>query len=100
MHKTGACLPKLGRADPLVQALVLDPGLPPEQLLAPARGHTLRQRACSLSNAMNMYVMIMQDFNNIMLKEEKKTKLVSNLGFLGHTWLLVVYAYHSRFKFC
>jgi hypothetical protein len=38
MHKTGACLPKLWQADPLVQALVLDPGLPPEQLLAPARG--------------------------------------------------------------
>jgi hypothetical protein len=36
MHKTGACLPKLGQADPLGQALVLDPGLPPEQLLAPA----------------------------------------------------------------
>ena len=73
MHKTGACLPKLGQADPLVQALVLDLGLPPEQLLAPARGRTLRQRGCSLSNAMNrnMYVMIMQDLTNIMLKEEK-----------------------------
>jgi hypothetical protein len=59
MHKTGACLPKLCQADPLVQALVLDPGLPPEQLLAPARGRTLRQRGCSLSNVMNMYVMIM-----------------------------------------
>jgi hypothetical protein len=72
MHKTGACLPKLGQADPLVQALVLDPGLPPEQLLAPARGCTLRQRGCSLLNAMNrnMYVMIMQDLTNIMLKEE------------------------------
>jgi hypothetical protein len=33
-----------------------------------------------------------------MLKEEK-TKLMSNLGFLGHTWLLVVYEYHSRFTF-
>jgi hypothetical protein len=44
MHKTGACLPKLGQADPLGQALMLDPGLPPEQLLAPARGHTLRRR--------------------------------------------------------
>jgi hypothetical protein len=73
MHKTGACLPKLGQADPLVQALVLDPGLPPEQLLAPAQGRTLRQRGCILSNAMNrnMYVMIMQDLTNIMLKEEK-----------------------------
>jgi hypothetical protein len=47
MHKTGACLPKLG------QALVLDPGLPPEQLLAPARGCILRQRGCNLSNAMS-----------------------------------------------
>ena len=55
MHKTGACLPKLG------QALVLDPGLPPKQLLAPARGRTLCQRGCNLSNAMNknMYDMIM-----------------------------------------
>jgi hypothetical protein len=26
MHKTGACLPKLGQADPRRQALVLDPG--------------------------------------------------------------------------
>jgi hypothetical protein len=69
MHKTGACLPKLGQADPLV----LDPGLPPEQLLAPARGHTLRQRGCNLSNAMNknMHAMIMQDLVNIMLSKRK-----------------------------
>jgi hypothetical protein len=53
MHKTGACLPKLGQADPLGQALVLDPGLPPEQLLALARGCTLRPRGYNLSNAMN-----------------------------------------------
>jgi hypothetical protein len=53
MHKTGACLPKLGQADLLGQALVLDPGLPPEQLLAPARGCTLRPRGYNLSNAMN-----------------------------------------------
>jgi hypothetical protein len=26
MHKIGACLPKLRQADPLGQALVLDPG--------------------------------------------------------------------------
>jgi hypothetical protein len=63
MHKTGACLPKLGQADPMGQALVLDPGLPPEQLLVPARGRTFRRRGCNLSNAMNknMYVMIMQN---------------------------------------
>jgi hypothetical protein len=73
MHKTGACLPKLGQADPLVEALVLDPGLPPEQLLAPARGRTLRQRGCNLLNAMNknMNVMIMQDLVNIMLSKRK-----------------------------
>jgi hypothetical protein len=73
MHKTGAWLPKLGQADPLGQALVLDPGLPLEQLLAPARGRTLRQRGCNLSNAMNknMYAMIMQDLIIIMLSEEK-----------------------------
>ena len=65
MHKTGACLPKQWQAGPLVLALVLDLGLPPEQLLAPARGRTLRQRGCSLSNAMNMYVMIMQDLTTL-----------------------------------
>ena len=52
MHKTGACLPKLGQVDPLGQALVLDPGIPPEQLLAPAQGCILRQRDYSPSNAM------------------------------------------------
>jgi hypothetical protein len=73
MHKTAACLPKLGQADPLVQALVLDLGLPPEQLLAPARGRTLRQRGCNLSNAMNknMHAMIMYDMVNIRLSERK-----------------------------
>jgi hypothetical protein len=67
MHRTGACLPKLG------QALVLDSGLPPEQLLALARGRTLRQRGCNLSNATNknMYAMIMQDSIIIVLSEEK-----------------------------
>jgi hypothetical protein len=65
MHKTGACLPKLWQADPLVQALVLDPGLPPEQHLAQAQGRTLRQRGCNLLNAMNMYVMIMQGLTTL-----------------------------------
>jgi hypothetical protein len=73
MHKTGASLPKLGQTDPRWQALVLDPGLPPEQLLAPARGCTLRQRGCNLSNAMNKkYVCYdMQDLVAIMHSEEK-----------------------------
>jgi hypothetical protein len=48
MHKIGACLAKQWQAGPLVQALVLDLGLPPEQLLAPARGRTLRQQGYSL----------------------------------------------------
>ena len=101
MHRTGACLPKRGQADPLGQALVLDPGLPPEQLLAPARGRTLHRRGCNLSNAMNknMYAMIMRDLVNFMLSERKLSSF-SNLGFLGHTWLLVVYAYQFRFGFC
>jgi hypothetical protein len=69
-----------------VQALVLDLGLPPEQLLAPARGRTLRQQGYSLSNAMNMYVMIMQDLITLCSKE---TKSSSNLGFLSHAGLPV-----------
>ena len=71
MHKTGACLPKLGQADPLVQALVLDLGLPPEQLLAPARGRTLRQQGYSLSNCNEYVCHDYAGFNNIMLREEK-----------------------------
>ena len=73
MHKTGACLPKQWLAGPLVQARVLDLGLPPEQLLAPARGCTLRQRGCNLSNAMNKkYVCYdMHDLVIIMHSEEK-----------------------------
>jgi hypothetical protein len=57
----------------MVQALELDQGLPPEQLLTPARGCTLRQRGCNLSNAMNknMHAMIMQDVVNIMLSKRK-----------------------------
>jgi hypothetical protein len=53
MHKIGACLPRLGHVDARWQAHVLAPGLPPEQLLAPERGCTPRQRDYSLSNAMN-----------------------------------------------
>jgi hypothetical protein len=63
MHKTGACLPKLGQADPRWQALVLAPGLPPEQLLAPERGCIPRQRDYSLSNAMNkIYALMIWEF--------------------------------------
>jgi hypothetical protein len=73
MHKTGACLPKLGQADPRWHVLVLDLVLPPEQLLAPARGCTLHQRGCNLSNAMNkIYVCYdMQNLVTIMHSEEK-----------------------------
>jgi hypothetical protein len=71
MHKTGACLPKQWQADRLVQALVRDLGLPPEQLLAPARGRTLRQRDYSLSKCNEYVCHEYAGFNNIMLKKEK-----------------------------
>jgi hypothetical protein len=54
-----------------VQARVLDPGLPPEQILAPARGRTLRQRGYSLSKGNEYVCHDYAGFNNIMLKEEK-----------------------------
>jgi hypothetical protein len=50
MHKTRACLPKLGQVDPRWQALVLAPGLPPEQLRALERVCIPRRRDYSLSN--------------------------------------------------
>jgi hypothetical protein len=79
MHKTGACLPKLGQADPRRQALVLDPGLPPEQILAPARGCTLRQRGCNLSNAKSKkYVCYdMHDLVTILRSEEELSYLIT-----------------------
>ena len=79
MHKTRACLPKLGQADPRRQTLVLDPGLPPEQLLAPARGCTLRQRGCNLLNAMSKkYVCYdMQDLVTILRSEEELRYLIT-----------------------
>jgi hypothetical protein len=92
MHKTGACLPKQWQADPLVQALVLGLGQSPGQLLAPARGCILRQQDYSLSNAMKMYVMIMQDLRS--LTTELKSRI--NLGFPGHVGFPVVYIYTHR----
>jgi hypothetical protein len=59
---------------------VLDPGLPPEQLLAPARGRTLRQQGYSLSKCNEHVCHDYAGFNNIMLREEKLS-LMSNLGF-------------------
>ena len=91
MHKTGACLPKQWQAGPLVQARLLDPGLPPEQLLAPARGCTLRQQDYSLSKCNEHVCHDYAGFNNIMLK---RTRLRSNLGFLSHARLQVVYTYY------
>jgi hypothetical protein len=90
MHKTGACLPKQWQTGPRVQARVLDLGLPPEQLLAPARGCTLRQQDYSLSKYNEHVCHDYAGFYNIMLK---RTKLRSNLGFLSHAGLLVVYIY-------
>jgi hypothetical protein len=71
MHKTGACLPRLWQADPLVPTRVLDLGLPPEQLLAPTRGCTLRQQGYSLSKCNEHVCHDYAGFNNIMLSEEK-----------------------------
>jgi hypothetical protein len=71
MHKTGACLPRLWQTDPLVQTRVLDLGLPPEQLLAPARGRTLRQRGCNLSECNEYVGHDYAGLNNIRLMEEK-----------------------------
>jgi hypothetical protein len=52
---------------------VLDPGLPSEQVLASARGCTLRQRGCNLSNEMNKIDVCydMQNLVTIMHSEEK-----------------------------
>jgi hypothetical protein len=71
MHKIGACLPRPWQTDPLVQARVLNSGLPPEQLLAPARGRTLRQQGYSLSKCNEHVCHDYAGFNNIMLREEK-----------------------------
>jgi hypothetical protein len=65
MRKTGACLPKQWQAGPLVQARVLDPGLPLEQLLALARGCTLRQQGYSLSRCNEHVCHDYARFNNI-----------------------------------
>jgi hypothetical protein len=51
---------------------VLDPELPPEQLLALARGRTLRQRGYSLSKCNEYVCHDYAGFNNIMLKEENQ----------------------------
>ena len=61
MHKTGACLPKQWLAGPLVQARVLDPGLPPEGSLLRHEDILSVSKITVYRNAMNMYVMIMQD---------------------------------------
>jgi hypothetical protein len=74
-----------------VQTRGLDPGLPPEQLLAPARGRTLRQQGYSLSKCNEHVCHDYARFNNIMLKE---TKLRSDLGFLSHARLQMVYTYY------
>jgi hypothetical protein len=50
---------------------VLDPGLPPEQLRALARGRTLRQQGYSLSKCNEHVGHVYAGFNNIMLREEK-----------------------------
>jgi hypothetical protein len=74
-----------------VQTLGLDPGLPPEQLLAPAQGRTLRQQGYSLSKCNEHVCHDYARFNNIMLK---RNYVRSDLGFLIHARLQVVYTYY------
>jgi hypothetical protein len=69
-----------------MQALVLGPGLPPEQLLGPARGRTLRQQGYNLSKCNEHVCHDYARFNNIMLK---RTTSRSILGFLSHAGLSV-----------
>jgi hypothetical protein len=80
---------------------VLDPGRPPEQLLALARGRTLRPRGCNLSNAMNK-IYACYDMQKLIaiMPLCRKTKSVNPLGFSCYTGPLVVYAYQFRFGFC
>ena len=61
MHITGACLPKLGQADPLGQARVLDPGYLLSSSLLRHEDVLSVSKVTVYRNAMNMYVMIMQD---------------------------------------
>ena len=75
---------------------MLDPGLPPEQLLAPARGRTLHQQGYSLSKCNEYVCHDYARFNNIMLK---RTTSRSNLGFPGYVGLLVVYIYIDLLPF-
>jgi hypothetical protein len=84
-----------------VQARVLDPVLPPEQLLAPARGCTLRQQDYSLLKC-NEHVCHDYARSKSITKE---TMLRINLGFPGSVGLLVVYididllSFRFRFSF-
>jgi hypothetical protein len=61
MHKTGACLPKQWQAGPLVQALVLDLGYLLSSSLLRHEDVLSVSKVTVYRNAMNMYVMIMQD---------------------------------------
>jgi hypothetical protein len=61
MHKTGACLPKLWQADPLVQTLVLDPGYLLSSSLLRHEDVLSISEVIVYRNVMNMHVMIMQD---------------------------------------
>jgi hypothetical protein len=47
-----------------------------------------------------MYAIIMQDLVIIMLSEEKKTKLVDNLGFLCYKKLLRFMLINLGLRFC
>jgi hypothetical protein len=65
MHKTGACLQKQWQAGPLVQTRVLALGLPPESSLLRHEDVLSVSKITVYRNAMNMYVMIMQDLRTL-----------------------------------
>ena len=61
MHKTGACLPMQWQAGSRVQALVLDLGYLLSSSLLRHEDVLSVSKVTVYRNAMNMYVMIMQD---------------------------------------
>jgi hypothetical protein len=65
MHKIGACLPKLWQADPLVQALGWIRGYLLSSSLLRHEDVLSVSEVAVYRNAMNMYVMIMQDLTTL-----------------------------------
>jgi hypothetical protein len=65
MHKPGLAFQSSGRQILWCRLWGWIQGYLVSSSFVPARGRTLRQRGCNISNAMNMYVMIMQDLTTL-----------------------------------